>query len=79
MKTITIRVREDLHTRLEALASERGWSKSALVRAALEQLVRDKPRSEGPSCYELASDLAGTFDGPSDLSDDKQHLEGYGR
>jgi metal-responsive CopG/Arc/MetJ family transcriptional regulator len=79
MKTLTVKLKDDLYTRLESMAEERGWSKSALVRAALESLVRDQRPSQGPSCYDLAEDLSGTVDGPRDLSTSKRHLRGYGR
>jgi hypothetical protein len=79
MKTLTVKVREDLLARLEAVAQQRGWSKSELIRAALESIVRDEGQSEGPSCYDLAKDLGGTVDGPRDLSTNRKHLKGYGR
>ncbi len=79
MKTLTVRVREDLLAQIEAVAQERGWSKSSLVRKALESIVRDEAQSEGPSCYDLAEDLSGTVDGPTDLSTNKKHFKGYGR
>lgn len=78
MKTLTVKLREELVARLEALADERQTTKSDLVRSALEILVRDKPQ-QGPSCYELSEDLSGTVDGPADLSSGKRHMKGYGQ
>lgn len=78
MKTLTVKVPENLELKLREIAARRGESKSALIRAALETLA-DGTVSDPRSCLELAGDLAGCTTGPKDLSHHKKHLEGYGR
>jgi len=79
MKTLSLKIPETVEVRLAALARSRRQTKSALVRAALEAyLGRDKPAA-GLSCLDLVADLAGSFEGPGDLSRHKRHLRGYGK
>jgi predicted transcriptional regulator len=78
MKTLTVKVPEILESKLSELATRRGESKSALIRAALENLA-DTAAPAPRSCLELAGDLAGCAAGPRDLSHNPKHLRGYGR
>ena len=55
--------------------------KSDVVRAALEQFLNGKQRSEpaGPiSALELAGDLVGCAEGPGELSTNPRYMEGFG-
>ena len=79
MKTLTVKVPEELDTRLVALAAERGESKSAVIRTALEQIVENNGVSGANSCWSLARDIAGSVEGPEDLSHNKLYIKGYGR
>jgi hypothetical protein len=79
MKTISLKVREDLHRKLERAARQRGQSKSAVMRAALEQFLNGtRPPERRPSALELAGDLVGCAEGPGDLSTNPKYMEGYG-
>lgn len=50
------------------------------IEEAVSLLAGTLPRPErGPSVHDLASDLIGSVDGPSDLSSNPAYLEGYGR
>jgi Arc/MetJ-type ribon-helix-helix transcriptional regulator len=79
MKTLTVKVPEDLDLKLTAVAAKRRESKSALIRAALDHLVKSSEAITPNSCLDLAKDLIGSVEGPSDLSYNKKHLKGYGR
>ena len=78
MKTLSLKLPEAIAVRLAAVARKRSQSKSAVVRAILdERLSEDESTAEG-SCLELAADLAGCVAGPRDLSTHKKHMRGYG-
>ena len=79
MKTLTVKVPEELEAKLDRLAARRGESKSALIRTALEELATSEDAFQTDSCLDLAKDLLGQADGPSDLSHNKKHMKGYGR
>jgi hypothetical protein len=79
MKTISVKVSEALDLKLIAVAARRRESKSALIRAALDQIVESNESITPSSCLDLAKDLIGSFEGPPDLSHNKKHLKGYGR
>jgi hypothetical protein len=76
MKTLSLKLPPSLRVKLERAAKQRGQSKSALVRAALEQfLIRERPMS----ALELAGDLVGCGQGPGDLSTNPKYMEGFGQ
>ena len=78
MSTLTLKVPEVLNTQLNSYAKQKGLSKSEIVRIALlEYFSRDDTKFNG-SFLELSKDLAGSIDAISDLSVNKEYLEGYG-
>lgn len=79
MKTISVKIPEDLALKLTAVAEKRRESKSAVIRSALDNLVNSDERMPAHSCLDLAKDLIGAVAGPSDLSHSDKHLKGYGR
>ena len=79
MKTLTVKVPEDLDLKLAAAAAKRGESKSDLIRTALESIVNTNEAIMPNSCLDLAKDIVGSVEGPSDLSHNKKHLKGYGQ
>jgi len=79
MKTLSLKIPEALDSKLEAAVHQRGGTKSALIRQALEAFFREEGKLGGGSVLDLASDLAGSLEGPSDLSCNEKHMEGYGR
>ena len=79
MKTLTVKIPDDLDLTLKAVAEKRGESKSVLVRTALEKFVSSSDAITQHSCLDLAQDLMGTIEGPKDLSHNKKYLKGYGR
>ena len=80
MKTLTVKLPEALDAKREIAAEDRGESRSSVVREAIASYVgAEEPAASGLSCYDLSRDLAGSFDGPEDLSRNQAHLKGYGR
>ena len=77
---ITIRISESLVKRLKKHAGMRRRSESALVREALESYLGEASTSS--SAYDLAREagLIGCVrGGPSDLSANRKHFEGFGQ
>ena len=78
MKTLTLKVPLELDLRLASAAKHRGESKSALVREALEAYLADQKNAPPLSCYDLAKDIIGCFEGPGDLSTNPKYMDGFG-
>jgi len=79
MKTLTVKVPEELDLKLAAVAAKRGESKSNLIRTAINSILKANEAVTPNSCLDLAKDLVGSVEGPSDLSYNKKHLKGYGK
>jgi predicted transcriptional regulator len=75
MRTISLKLPEELDQRLTDLAEQRGLSRSAIIREALESFTA----RSGESVTSRAGELVGSLEGPSDLSANPRHLQGYGR
>ena len=78
MKAVTLKLAEELEQRLAATAKEQGVSKSELLRAALQVYLDTEGLSIPGSCLELAGELVGCAEGPTDLASNKEHLQGFG-
>lgn len=78
MRTISLKLPEEIDNRLQARARELGKTKSALAREALLNFLDGNPKS-GVSCLDLVLDLVGAARGPGDLASNKKHMRGYGR
>jgi Arc/MetJ-type ribon-helix-helix transcriptional regulator len=77
MKTLTVRLPEDLARRIEQEARVRRVSKSDIVRECLDQPQRAKNGSPAAGMQELIGDLIGSVhhDGrPADLSSNKKNI-----
>ena len=75
MRTISLKLPEDLLIHLEREANLRRVTKSSLVRQSLIQFLR-KPERDEISCFDLARDLAGTIKGlPKDLADNPKYMK----
>ena len=81
MKTLTVKVPDELGVRLEKRARRLGLSKSAIVRESIEkELERSVKVEEEPSAYDLMKEGIGCIDsGVSDLASNPRHMEGFGR
>ena len=80
MRTISVKLPDELHSQLDRAAKARRVTKSSLVRESLEKGLHEQPPAGAVSCYDLARDLVGTVKGlPRDLADNPKYMEGFGR
>jgi predicted transcriptional regulator len=78
MRTISLKLPDDLLLQLDSEAKARRVTKSALVRESLEKALRKQSRAEAASCYDLARDLAGAVKGlAKDLADNPDYMDGF--
>jgi predicted transcriptional regulator len=78
MNIISLKIPDTLKQKLDAFSRKRGLNQSEVVREALQAyLSREEVRREG-SFFDLSSDLAGTVNGPDDLSTNKTYVDGFG-
>ena len=79
MRTLVLRIPDDLEARLEALASRRGKTKSAIAREVLSRGVRSRRKLE-LSAFDLMRDQIGIVNtGLGDLASNPKHMERFGR
>jgi ribbon-helix-helix CopG family protein len=80
MKSISATLPNELDAKLTSTARQRRSTKSAIVRAALEQYLARDTEPPPESVAALAKDLIGCVSGgPPDLSYNKKYLEGLGQ
>jgi len=79
MKTVTVKLPDSLDAKVATLASHRGETKSEIIREALDALCANTESNAAVSCLDLAGNLAGSLEGPRDLSSHPRHLKGYGQ
>ena len=79
MSIISLDLPDDLAEKLGDLAERSGEGESAIVRKALEAFLSDDVQPRPGSFLDRAQDLAGSLEGPGDLSFNAEHMEGYGR
>ena len=79
MTTISLKIPDELASRLDAVASARRMSRSAVFREALEEKLQSEARVAEPSLYDRSSDLCGSgASGVGDLASNPSHLVGFG-
>ena len=75
MTTVSLKLPESLLREIEQEAATRGVPKSAVIRDSLERTLRKGRKAKKRlSCLDLMGDLVGHFEGPPDLSTNKQYL-----
>lgn len=80
MRTISLKLPDDLLVQLDSEAKARRVTKSWLVRESLEKALRKQSPAKAVSCFDLARDLAGSVKGlPEDLADSPKYMEDFGR
>jgi hypothetical protein len=76
MHTISLKLPPQLEHLVEAEARRRQISKSAVIRACVEEVLLKRPGSKRQlTCADLMGDLIGSLNGPPDLSINKRYLE----
>lgn len=78
MKTLTLKIPEQLDRKLAAAAKAQNRSKSELIRGALDAYLRQPEVAARGSALDLAGDLIGSFEGPGDLNTNKRYMDDYG-
>ena len=80
MRTISLKLPDDLLAELSVEARVRQVTKSSLVRESLERALHPID-SRGPaSCFDLARGMAGSIKGlPEDLAGDPRYMEEFGK
>lgn len=79
MKTLSFKLPELLYKDLVSLAEHRGVSKSELIREALGSLFERQRAPSRGNALALLEDIAGSIDGPEDLSVNRAYLDDLGR
>jgi predicted transcriptional regulator len=80
MRTISVKLPDELLAQLGRAAKARRVTKSQVVRESLEKGLHEQRAPGAVSCYDLARDLAGTVKGlPEDLADNPKYMEGFGQ
>ena len=79
MKPVSLKMPQHLAREVSEVARRRGVSRSALIREALEAFLRAEKSVPPVSALSRASDLAGAFSGPEDLSANPDYLRGFGQ
>jgi hypothetical protein len=78
MKTMSLKLTENLLRKLERMARERGQSKSEVVRTALDQFLNGAQAIPPGSALEAAQPWVGCGEGPGDLSTNPKYMDGFG-
>jgi predicted transcriptional regulator len=79
MTTISLKIPDELVSRVDAAARSKRTTRSALLREALEEKLRALDRKSPPSLFDQSADLCGIGEsGTGDLASNPKHLEGFG-
>lgn len=77
--TISLKVPDELMSRMDAMARAKKTSRSALLREALEEKLKVEARKAPLSLYEQSADLCGMgSSGLGDLASNPNHMDGFG-
>lgn len=80
MHSLTVKLPDDLYSLLEKETRKAGKTKSEMIRTALKkQLTNMKKRKDKVTFLDQARDLCGSINGPTDLSTNSKHMEGFGK
>ncbi len=80
MRTITLKLPDDLLVLLANQAKARRVTKSWLVRESLVKALCEQESPGTGSFCDLARDLAGSVEGlPRDLADNPKYMDGFGQ
>ena len=79
MTTISLKVPDELVSRMDAMARAKQTSRSAFLREALEEKLKAADRKAPLSLYDQSADLCGMgSSGIGDLASNSKHMDGFG-
>ena len=79
MRSISVKLPDDLVARIDRAAKVRRMTRSQLMHQCLENALRQESPVGFVSCFDLARDLVGTVKGlPEDLADNPKYRMGFG-
>lgn len=79
MKTMSIKLPDELDNRLRSFLRDRSLSRSDVVREAIDlYLNQQQNEASRGSVADLMQDLLGSVHGPEDLSTNKEYMKDYG-
>jgi hypothetical protein len=79
MRTISLRLPDNLLGHLDSEAKARDVTRSRLIRESLDEALRRQSPDVVVSCYDLARDLAGSVKGlPKYLAENPKFMEDFG-
>lgn len=78
---VGMKVKPEEKAKIKRLAERKGTTQKAAVLEAIDhELDEERPvRAQPGSFLEGAEDLAGSIEGPSDLSTNPKYMEGFGK
>jgi predicted transcriptional regulator len=79
VKTISLKLPEGLHAKLDHAARQTKQSKSDVVRIALERFLNGALEPPAGTMSEAAREWIGCVDGPGDLSTNPKYLDDFGK
>jgi hypothetical protein len=80
VKTIAVKLPDDLLARLDAVGKRKSLNRSVLVRTALQRFLESAAHNTPPGSFlELAGSAVGCVKGPRDLSYAPRHMKGFGK
>lgn len=79
MDTLTLKIPDIIKEKLKLISEKKGVSRSEIVRNALLEYFSHDELDQKGSFLDFSKDLVGSVEGPSDLSTNKSHLDGYGK
>lgn len=78
MKTRSLKLPDELDSRLTAYARRRKLTRSVVVREAVSAYLARQDEVQAGAALERLRDLAGSVEGPPDLSTNPDYLLAYG-
>ena len=79
MKKVSVKLPSPLAAKWSALACKRKTSESALIRQAMEAFLAAQKQHRPGSLLKRIRDLVGCFEGPGDLSCNKEHVRDFAK
>ena len=79
MKTISLKLPDEIDAKLTATAKRAGKTRSQITREALDAFLEGTSRKTRISCLDLVKDLVGSVKGPGELASNIKYLSGYCR